>query len=116
MDASDDGFIDAHNQMSTARGAVGERYGRGWRDLFAGTAVAMLAIPVANLLTAPRSHLASTLARGDWSPAAVDLAATGFAVAFAFLARKAHRRLARAGARGPGPPGGRPTWWRWALS
>jgi uncharacterized iron-regulated membrane protein len=75
-------------------GAVSDRYGRGWRDLFAATAAAMAAIPVANLATSPDSHLGATLARGDWSLAAVDLVAIGFALLFAWLARRAHARQA----------------------
>ena len=78
---------------AAAWGAVRDRRGRGWRDLFAATAAAMLAIPVANLLTAPQSHLPATIARGEWALAAVDLSALGFALAFGLLARQAHRRL-----------------------
>src|SRR5690606_7041350 len=78
---------------AAAWGAVRDRRGRGWRDLFAATAAAMLAIPVANLLTAPQSHLPATIARGEWALAALDLSALGFALAFGLLARQAHRRL-----------------------
>ncbi|WP_298577862.1 PepSY-associated TM helix domain-containing protein [uncultured Luteimonas sp.] len=83
--------------VAAAWGAIRERGGRGWRDLFAATAAIMLAIPVANLLTAPHSHLLATVARGDWALAAVDLVAAGCALAFAALARQAQRghRLAR---------------------
>jgi uncharacterized iron-regulated membrane protein len=77
-------------------GALRDRFGRGWRDLFAATAVAMAAIPLANVATAPNSHLGATLARGDWSLAAVDLVALGFALAFAWLALRAHARGASA--------------------
>ena len=72
-------------------GVLRDRQGRGWRDLFAATAVAMVAIPVANLLTTPYSHLPAALARGEWALAAVDLVALAFALAFGALARQAHR-------------------------
>lgn len=84
---------------AAAWGAVRDRQGHGWRDLFAATALAMAAIPVVNFATASQSHLVATLARGDWALAAVDLVATGFALAFAALARKAARRPAPVAAR-----------------
>lgn len=81
-------------------GAARDRQGRGWRDLFALTAAAMAAIPLANVATAPHSHLAATVARGDGSLAAVDLLAAAFALAYAWLARRAQAR-ARAQPRPP---------------
>ena len=91
--------------LAAAWGAVRERGGRGWRDLFAATAVAMLAIPLVNLLSAPHSHLLATVARGDWALAAVDLVAIGFALVFAVLARQAQRghRLVRPAVRTAAP-------------
>lgn len=84
-------------------GAVRDRHGRGWRDLFALTALAMAAIPVANFATSPDSHLAATLARGDGSLAAVDLVAIVFALGFAGLASLAHAKpQAAVPARPPG--------------
>ncbi|NZA25180.1 PepSY domain-containing protein [Luteimonas sp. SJ-92] len=83
---------------AAAWGAVRERSGQGWRDLFAATALAMAAIPLANLATAPHSHLFATAARGEWALAAVDLTALGFAIAFVAIAHRAHRRLAPAAA------------------
>ncbi|WP_187471208.1 PepSY-associated TM helix domain-containing protein [Luteimonas viscosa] len=79
-----------------AWGAVRERAGRGWRDLFAATALAMAAIPLANFATAPQSHLFATIARGEWALAAVDLVAIGFALAFGALAWQAQRTPRRA--------------------
>lgn len=74
-------------------GAVRDRAGLGWRELFAATAAAMAAIPAVSFATAPQSHLGATLARGEWSLAAVDLVALGFALLFAWLARKAQARV-----------------------
>jgi uncharacterized iron-regulated membrane protein len=54
----------------------------GWRDLFLATSAACLLVPLANLATAPNSHLLATLVRGEYALAAVDLAALGFALAF----------------------------------
>jgi uncharacterized iron-regulated membrane protein len=71
---------------AAAWGAWRTRTGRGWRDLFGATAVALLALPLVNLATSPRSHLLATLPRGEWALAAVDLAAFGFAAVFAWLA------------------------------
>jgi uncharacterized iron-regulated membrane protein len=68
-----------------------DRAGLGWRDLLAATAVAMAAIPVANLLATDASHLFATLPRGDWSLAAVDLVAIALAAGFAWMARRAAR-------------------------
>jgi uncharacterized iron-regulated membrane protein len=76
---------------AAAWGALREHHRRGWRDLFAATAVAMIAIPLANFATAPHSHLGATIPRGEWALAAVDLAAIGFAIAFGALARQAGR-------------------------
>lgn len=75
-------------------GAWRARSGRGWRELFAATAIALVAVPVVNLLTSPRSHLLATLARGEYALAAVDLAALAFAMGFACLALRGWRAQA----------------------
>jgi uncharacterized iron-regulated membrane protein len=85
--------------LAAAWGAWRDRSGRGWRDLFAATALAMAAVPVANLATTSSSHLLATLPRGEWALAAVDLALLAFAALFGWMARRAGLR-SRAGARG----------------
>ncbi|MBW8808455.1 MAG: PepSY domain-containing protein, partial [Lysobacter sp.] len=50
-------------------------------------AVAFALIPLVNLATSPNSHLLATIARGDWSLAAVDLTALALGAGFALLAR-----------------------------
>ncbi|KAA2285072.1 PepSY-associated TM helix domain-containing protein [Arenimonas fontis] len=82
--------------LAAAWGAWRDRAGRGWRDLFAITAVLLAALPVANLLVTPDSALPATLARGDGALAAVDLVAWAFALAFAAMARRAYRRATAA--------------------
>ncbi|HEX5693656.1 MAG TPA: PepSY-associated TM helix domain-containing protein [Arenimonas sp.] len=72
-------------------GAWRTRTGRGWRDLYAATAAALLALPLVNFATTPRSHLLETLPRGEWALAAVDLTALAFAAAFAALAWRQRR-------------------------
>jgi uncharacterized iron-regulated membrane protein len=67
------------------------RSGRGWAELFAATAVALVAVPVVNLSTSPRSHLLATLGRGEYALAAVDLMVLAFAMAFAWLALRGRR-------------------------
>jgi uncharacterized iron-regulated membrane protein len=66
----------------------------GWRDLFLATSVACLLVPLANLATAPYSHLPATLARGEYALAAVDVAAIVFALAFAAMGLRVGRRRA----------------------
>lgn len=88
--------------LAAVWGAARDRVGRGWRDLFLATAIAMAAIPVVNAATAADSHLGATLARGEWALAAVDLVALAFAFGFALLARAAGRNVA-------GVPAGRVT-------
>ena len=68
----------------------------GWGRYFALNAIALTAIPLVNLATAPKGHLFASLARGDWALAAVDLSALGLALAFAVLALRS-----RAAARRP---------------
>lgn len=80
--------------LAAVWGAVRDRVGRGWRDLFLATAIAMAAIPLVNAATAADSHLGASLARGEWALAAVDLVALGFALGFALLARAAGRNVA----------------------
>jgi uncharacterized iron-regulated membrane protein len=63
----------------------------GWRDLFLGTSVACLLVPLANLGTAPNSHLLATLARGEHALAAVDLSALAFALAFGAIGLRVSR-------------------------
>lgn len=75
-----------------ATALYGLLYARGWRGLFALTAVALGAIPLVNLATAPQSHLGASLARGDWTLAAVDLTVLALASGFAWLAHRAARR------------------------
>lgn len=70
-------------------GAWRTRNGWGWRDLFAATAAALVALPLVNFATAPQSHLLATLPRGEWALAAVDLSALAFAALFAWLAQRA---------------------------
>ncbi|WP_332747109.1 PepSY-associated TM helix domain-containing protein, partial [Hydrogenophaga sp.] len=70
-------------------GAWRTRSGCGWRDLFAATAAALVALPLVNVATAPQSHLLATLPRGEWALAAVDLTALAFAALFAWLAQRA---------------------------
>ncbi|WP_082611346.1 PepSY-associated TM helix domain-containing protein [Lysobacter sp. Root916] len=62
---------------------------RGWGRYFALNAIALAALPLVNLATAPKSHLFATLARGDWALAAVDLTALALALGFALLALRA---------------------------
>ena len=73
-------------------GAWRTRSGRGWRDLFAATSVALFALPLVNAATAPNSHLLATIPRGEWALAAVGLSALVVAAAFAWLARSAGSR------------------------
>ncbi|WP_374605384.1 PepSY-associated TM helix domain-containing protein [Arenimonas sp.] len=79
--------------VAAAWGAWRDRRGRGWRDLYAGTAALLLALPVLNLLTTPAGHLLATLPRGDGALAAVDLAVIALGLAFAWLGRRQHLRL-----------------------
>lgn len=71
---------------------------QGWGRYFGLNAIALAAIPLVNLATAPNSHLFASIARGDWALAAVDLTALGLALGFAVLALRA-----RAAARRPAP-------------
>ena len=91
--------------LAAAWGAARDRVGRGWRDLFLATAIAMAAIPLVNAATASDSHLGVTLARGEWALAAVDLVAMGFALGFALLTRAAGRSAAVARAAPAASPG-----------
>ena len=79
--------------LAAGWGAWRDRQGRGWRDLYAGTALLLLMVPVLNLLTTPASHLLATLPQGEWALAAVDLTAVALGLAFAWLARRQHRCL-----------------------
>lgn len=79
--------------LAAGWGAWRDRRGRGWRDLYAGTALLLLALPVVNFLTTPGSHLLATIGRSDWALASVDLSALVFGAAFAWLARRQHRRM-----------------------
>lgn len=87
--------------LAAGWGAWRDRHGRGWRDLYAGTAVLLLVLPLVNFVATPTSHLLATLPAGDWALAAVDLCAIGFGVVFAWLARRQHRRLLLAELDGP---------------
>ncbi len=60
---------------------------RGWGQFFAMNAAALALVPLVNFATAPNSHLVATMARGDWTLAAVDLTAFALALGFAALAR-----------------------------
>ncbi|WP_339828392.1 PepSY-associated TM helix domain-containing protein [uncultured Arenimonas sp.] len=80
--------------LAAGWGAWRDRRGRGWRDLYVGTAVLLLLVPVVNLVTTPASHLLATLPQGEWALAAVDLTALALGLAFAWLARRQHRCLA----------------------
>ncbi|MGH8078992.1 MAG: PepSY domain-containing protein, partial [Lysobacter sp.] len=68
--------------------AVPAVHKRGWGQFFAINAVAFALIPLVNLATAPNSHLIATIARGDWTLAAVDMTALALASGFALLARR----------------------------
>lgn len=72
-------------------GAWRSRVGRGWRELFGATAVALLAVPVINLVATPYSALPATLGRGELALAAVDLTVLAFAAGFGWLARRDRR-------------------------
>lgn len=73
-------------------GAWRTRVGRGWRELFGATALALLALPLVNLATTRQSHLLATLPRGEWALAAVDLTALAFAAGFGWLALRGRMR------------------------
>lgn len=73
--------------LATLYAAIPAVYKRGWGRFFAINAVAFALIPLVNLATAPNSHLLATVARGDWSLAAVDLTAFALGAGFALLAR-----------------------------
>ena len=62
--------------------------------LFGATALALLALPLVNLLTTHQSHLLATLPRGDWALAAVDLTALALAAGFGWLALRGRLRAA----------------------
>lgn len=74
---------------------------RGWGPFFALDAAAFALVPLANVATAPNSHLLATVARSDWALAAVDLTALALALGFALLARRSFAK-----ARQPAPERG----------
>src|SRR5690606_5767903 len=59
--------------LAAGWGAWRDRRGLGWRDLYTATSLLLLALPLVNLLTTPRSHLLATLPQGNWALAGVDL-------------------------------------------
>lgn len=72
--------------LAAVWGTWRDRLGRGWRDLFAATAAALLAVPLVNAAATPDSQLLATLGRGEYALAAVDLGALAFAIGYAALA------------------------------
>jgi hypothetical protein len=65
-----------------------DRGGRGWRDAFRLAAAGFAAVPLVNFATTGLSHLGSTLPRGDWALAGVDLVALAFACGFGWMAAR----------------------------
>lgn len=59
--------------------------GKPWRDLFAVTAALLMALPLMNALTQPRSSLLTSVANGDWVLASVDMTSFVLGLAFAWL-------------------------------
>ena len=62
-----------------------------WRDIYAATALLLLAIPAINFLITDDSHLPASLARADWGIAAIDIVLLIAGLAFALMARRCHR-------------------------
>lgn len=80
------------------------RRGKPWRELFGMTAALLLALPLLNALTEPRSSLLASIVDHDWVLAGVDASALALGLGFAWLAwldtrpRKNVRRDPRIGA------------------
>jgi len=62
------------------------RAGKPWRELFGTTAALLIALPVLNALTAPRSSLPASISDHDWVLASVDASALALGLGFAWLA------------------------------
>lgn len=70
---------------ATAWGMLRVQRGKPWRDLFGLTAALLLALPVLNAITRPRSSLFASLADHDWVLVAVDLSALALGMGFMWL-------------------------------
>ena len=64
------------------------RHGKPWHDLFALTAVLLLALPLINAITHPNSSLLHSVIDRDWTLASVDLSAFVLGLGFSWLAWK----------------------------
>jgi uncharacterized iron-regulated membrane protein len=74
-------------------GVLRLRRGKPWCELFGMTAALLLALPLVNALTEPRSSLPASIVDHDWVLAGVDATAVVVGLAFAWLAwRNAHPR------------------------
>jgi uncharacterized iron-regulated membrane protein len=74
-------------------GVLRLRRGKPWCELFGMTAALLLALPLVNALTEPRSSLPASVADHDWVLAGVDATAVVVGLGFAWLVwRNAHPR------------------------
>ncbi|WP_458072351.1 PepSY-associated TM helix domain-containing protein [Rhodanobacter sp. BL-MT-08] len=62
------------------------RRGKPWRELFGMTAALLLALPLLNALTEPRSSLPASIANHHWVLAGIDASAFALGLGFAWLA------------------------------
>ena len=71
--------------LAAVWGALRLQRGKPWRDLFAVTAVLLLALPLMNALTQPRSSLLASVADRDWVLVGVDVTSFVLGLGFAWL-------------------------------
>ena len=62
------------------------RRGKPWRELFGMTAALLLALPLMNAVTEPRSSLPASIVDHDWVLASIDATAFALGIGFAWLA------------------------------